>query len=108
MTAPRTPAGLGPRGRRLWRSLVDDFDLAEHERGLLLEACRTSDDLDRLAAVVATEGVVVDGKPHPALVEARQLRIVLSRLVASLRVPEDPEESAGRPQRRGAARGTYR
>lgn len=82
--------------------------MPEHELGLLLEACRTSDDLDRLAAVVAVEGVVVDGRPHPALVEARQLRIVLSRLIASLRVPDDPDGQSGRPQRRGGARAHYR
>lgn len=104
----RTPPGLGTRGRKLWRAITGEFELPEHEAGLLLEACRTSDDLDRLAAVVAAEGVVVDGKPHPALVEARQLRIVLSRLVASLRVPDDPDDATGRPQRRGGSRGHYR
>lgn len=93
----------------MWRAVTSEFELPEHELGLLLEACRTSDDLDRLASVVAGEGAVVDGRPHPALVESRQLRLVLARLVASLRVPDDhPEEAAGRPQRRGAARGSYR
>lgn len=108
MAAPRTPPGLGPRGRRLWRSLVDDFDLAEHERALLVEAARTADQLDALDAVARADGPMLDGRPHPAITEARQQRLVLARLLASLRVPEDPEDSAGRPQRRGAARGTYR
>jgi hypothetical protein len=75
-----------------------------HELGLLLEACRTSDDLDNLAKVIAADGPMLDGKPHPALAEARQLRIVLSRLTASLRVPDEDEN---RPQRRGAARSHY-
>lgn len=106
-TTQRAPAPAGTRaaGRRLWRSVVDAFDLEEHELALLREAVRTVDQLDQLAAVVAEDGPMVDGKVHPALTESRQLRPVLARLLASLRVPEDDDT---RPQRRGAARGTYR
>jgi hypothetical protein len=100
----RTPPGLGPRGKALWRYIVDANEVPVHELGLLLEACRTSDDLDALAKVIRADGPMLDGKPHPALVEARQLRIVLSRLTASLRVPDEDDT---RPQRRGAARGNY-
>lgn len=103
-TKPRTPPGLGPRGKALWHSIVAEHDVPTHELGLLLEACRTSDDLDALARVVRAEGPMLDGKAHPALVECRQLRIVLSRLTASLRVPDEDDV---RPQRRGAARGNY-
>lgn len=108
MTTCRTPPGLGPRGRRLWKAITAEFSLAENEAVLLTEACRTADALDSLAAAVAADGPMLEGKPHPAIVESRQQRLTLARLLASLRVPEDPEESAGRPQRRGAARGTYR
>ncbi|MFN8019834.1 MAG: hypothetical protein U0P45_17200 [Acidimicrobiales bacterium] len=105
---PPAPAGTGPSGRRLWRSVTADFDLAEHELALLREAVRTVDQLDALAAVVADAGSMVDTpqgpKVHPALVEARQLRLVLARLVASLRVPDEEGEQ---PQRRGAARRPY-
>ncbi|MFC5208610.1 hypothetical protein ACFPM0_18860 [Pseudonocardia sulfidoxydans] len=45
-----------------------------------------------------------DGRVHPAVIEARQQRLTLARLVASLRVPDDGDV---RPQRRGAARGFY-
>ena len=48
---------------------------------------------------------------HPAIVEARQLRIALARLSASLRLPAgeegDEPQHLRRPQRRGAARGVY-
>lgn len=91
----------------MWREVSGEFALGRHEAGLLLECARTLDDLDALAQVIAREGVAVDGKPHPCLVESRQLRLTLARLIASLRLPEDPDELAGRPQRRGAARGTY-
>ncbi|WP_219413938.1 hypothetical protein [Pseudonocardia nigra] len=97
------PPGLQDAGRALWRDLLDAFQLAEHERRILLECCRTADSLDQLAEVVASEGVMEPGtgRVHPALVEQRQQRAILAKLVASLRVPDDSDE---RPQRRGAAR----
>lgn len=102
------PRGLQAAGKALWGELLDAFELGQHEQRLLIEACRTADSLDALAEVVATEGVMgADGRPHPALVEQRQQRLVLARLVASLRVPSDEDEPSGRPQRRGGARGAY-
>jgi hypothetical protein len=104
------PEDLGPGGRALWTSIADVFELAEHERALLHEACRVADRLDALDAVVRLDGVTVSTpqglRAHPALVEARQQGVVLSRLVASLRLPDD-DEPEDRPQRRGGARGAY-
>lgn len=110
---PSAPRGAGPSGRRLWRSVVGDFELDEHEVALLVEAVRTVDQLDRLDAVVAEEGVMErgTGRAHPALVEARQQRLTLARLLATLRLPagdvDDTPAAGARPQRRGAARGAY-
>ena len=39
-------------------------------------------------------------RAHPALVEARQQRVTLAKLVASLRIPLDESEGAGRTQQR--------
>lgn len=107
------PEGLGEHGERLWRAVVEEFDLAEHERLLLQEMARTADELARLREIVDREGVIVRGagltqKAHPALVESRQLRIALARLAASLRLPAgDDDDLDGRPQRRSGARGVY-
>lgn len=109
---PPAPAGTQASGKRLWRGVLGSWDLDEHELVLLREAVRTVDLLDRLADVVAAEGEVIDGKAgkrvHPAVVEARQARIALARLVAVLRLPdgEEGDQSANRrPQRRPAVRG---
>lgn len=103
MTAPGT---LGPSGARLWDAITDVQELDAHEETLLLEACRVADRLDGLHGALTDGGLLVDGKPHPALVEARQQQVVLARLVASLRLPDDLL-AGSRPQRRGAARGAY-
>ncbi len=105
------PTGLGPTGLKLWRSIADDFTLDVHEELLLTEACRCADRLDRLDVEARANDVTVinmkgDRVAHPALTEARQQAIVLSRLLASLRMPSG--EAEARPQRRGASRVPYR
>ncbi len=111
----KAPQGVGAAARRLWSSVVDDFDLEEHERALLVEAVRTVDLLERLDAEVRRDGPMVESpqgmKAHPAAVEARQQRIALARLMAALRLPSgeegDQQANARRPQRRVGVRGTY-
>ncbi|WPU08080.1 hypothetical protein [Pseudarthrobacter oxydans] len=75
---------------------------------ILLEAARTVDALDELEKIVRDEGVTNVSpqgvRAHPALVEARQQRVTLAKLVASLRIPFDEEEGVGRTQRRVGVR----
>ncbi len=109
---PPAPRGARTSGRRLWRAVLEEFELAEHELALLRQAVRVADTCDDLQAVVDEDGALRDGKAHPALVELRAQRIVLARLVVALRVPlgEDeatrPGAGVGRSQRRGL-RGVY-
>lgn len=113
---PHAPPGTGSSGRRLWRDVLEKYDLEEHEMALLKEMVRTVDLLDDLAAVTARDGVMVPGpalttRVNPAIVESRQLRLALARLSASLRLPAgeegDQAQHLRRPQRRGGARGAY-
>lgn len=104
-STPRAPRGLKAGGKRLWKAVTDEFELGEHELSVLLQASRTVDALDELERIVIAEGVTHDSpqgvRAHPALVEARQQRITLAKLVASLRIPLDDDQSAGRlPQQR--------
>ncbi len=111
LRTPKTPRGAGKAGAALWRAVTAEYELEQHELLLLREAARTADVLDELAARVAAEGAVVDSpqgtKAHPALVEARQQRIALARILAALRLPagEESEEADRRPQRRSGVRG---
>jgi phage terminase small subunit len=111
---PKPPSELRRSGKRLWSSVVEHFDLDEHERAMLLEACRSVDLLDQLDAAVRRDGPMVDSpqgqKAHPAAVEARQQKIALARLLAALRLPagsEGDEVQGRRQQRRVGVRGTY-
>ncbi len=107
MTTPR----FGPRGTAFWTSTTNQFDLTEAEHELLAEACRTLDNLDDLAATIATDGVTTTGSAgqtvvHPALTEARGQRVVLHRLLAALALPDDegvPVQTARSSSARAAA-----
>lgn len=109
MTRAKAPVGLRLGGRRLWNQVMDDFELDEHERAVLLQACRIADVLDRLQKVI-DEGEVVVASPqglkaNPAVVEFRQQAVTLAKCMASLRIPMGEEESAGRqPQQRVGVR----
>ena len=88
------PAGLSTRGKRYWKQTTDTFELTDSETQLLLEVCRTLDQLDALAAAVAADGPMVvgsQGQPvvHPGLTEARGQRAILHRLIAALRLPDE-------------------
>lgn len=99
---PRTPAGLGPAGRRLWRSVVEVFDVEGHHAQILALACHQADIADRLTAEAEAEGLIVAGasgqrRHHPALTEARLASVAAARIIASLgldKAPDTPDPNA--------------
>jgi hypothetical protein len=48
MSIPKAPDGAGAAGARLWRAVLADFELAEHELTLLRQAVRVADLCGRL------------------------------------------------------------
>lgn len=108
---PAAPEGTGRTGRRLWRRVVTQYALDPGEVTLLGEACRVADACAELQAIVDREGLLVDGRPSAALLELRQQRLLLGRLLVALRFPDadaevEVDDPPGRPQRR-PARGLY-
>lgn len=68
---------------------------------LLEEICRTLDSLDAMQHALSSEGVTVEGsagqpRAHPVLVELRQQRVALGRMLSQLALP-DEETGAGLP-----------
>jgi hypothetical protein len=107
----RPPVGLGAAGKALWKSILADvgegWRLDARERDFLARACRCADELGALEAVVDRDGATVAGSrgqlvTHPALSEARQVRLVLLRLLSSIELvdPAAGERSATPAQAR--------
>jgi hypothetical protein len=105
--ATRAPKELAITGKKLWNRVLKDFELADHEELVLLQACRIADSLDKLQAEMVGVDVVMQSpqgaKIHPALVESRQQSLALAKVMASLRIPFGDEESV--PQKRSGVRG---
>jgi hypothetical protein len=99
---PTAPAGLNCRVAGLWQQVTAEYQLSEHERLQLGQACETADIIDRLRARERKEGDVVDSphgaKTRPALVELHQQRIVLARLLAALKLPAGLETPDAKPR----------
>jgi len=102
------PEELSEAALVLWREVVTEYELGPHELALLEHAVRVQTTCSDLDALVQAEGAMLEGRVHPALVELRLQRVLLSRLIASLRIPVE-EDGAGAPrlQRRSGARGPY-
>jgi hypothetical protein len=114
MSIPRAPSGAGSAGRALWRSVLEAYELEEHELLLLRQAVGVADVCELLQRVVTEQGPLKDGKAHPAVVELRAQRIVLARLIVALRVPLGEEDASSNAAKHGpvrlqrrAARGVY-
>lgn len=107
-TTPAPPAGLLAPGRKLWRSVVSDFELAVHEAVQLEEACRVRDRITSLRALVDKQGEMIESSQgirlHPGIAEVRAQQLALARILATLGVPPLSEDSL--PKSSGV-RGVY-
>lgn len=99
---PAAPAGLEKRGRRFWRSVLDDIDFDLDALELLEETCRTLDTLDRLRVRIDEDGEMVKGSmgqpvAHPLLAELRQQRKLLADFLNRLGIEAADEQPVGVP-----------
>jgi len=66
-------------GKRLWDSVLADYELEVHEEAMLTQACRTVDVLESLHRIIALQGPMqateTGSRAHPAVIEARQQRL---------------------------------
>jgi hypothetical protein len=104
---PEPPEGLGEPGVRLWTSVAASFVLNAGELEILRQACRTSDEITSLEAELRGSSLVVAGyagqpRPNPLLKIIQDHRLLLRRLVDSLNLPDEDQESGLRPGQRHA------
>lgn len=116
-TTPRTPTGLGPGGKALWRAISEEHDLDAPQRVTLEEACRSKDRLDKLDEILRGDVDTWATLIHDARTEDYELKIdaalsqanstanLMKQLLAALRLPD--AQTGKKPQQRGGARGTY-
>jgi hypothetical protein len=104
---PEPPEGLGEPGVRLWTSIAGEFVLNAGELEILRQAVATADEIASLEAELRASSLVVAGysgqpRPNPLLKIIQDHRLLLRRLVDSLALPDEGEESGMRPGQRHA------
>jgi hypothetical protein len=90
------------RGADFFDSVTAEYDLSKVELQLLSEACKTLDDLEKLAEALETDGVVVAGstgqkRANPLIQEIRQHRLLAGKLLSQLDLPDDQGETLATP-----------
>ena len=95
---PRSPAGLGPRGKRLWKAISADFELGTTETEVLTLACRTFDRITALEEELKDAPATVEGsqgqpRPHPLAAELRAEVLLAGKLITQLGIPTDLDEA---------------
>lgn len=94
---PTCPESIDGAGRVLWDRLVGIYDFDEHELALLEVVAHQADDVGRLEALIAKQGVVVagsNGQPRlsAAVAEVRQGRLALGKLLGLLALPDEVDK----------------
>lgn len=109
------PAGLGDAGSQFFRWAHSAYALDARDSPVLLELCRTLDEIELLTEAVARDGVVTSGSKgqvveHPAMAGLRAHRVVLDRLFVRLGLPgaEDEEKPRTAAQIRARAAASAR
>jgi hypothetical protein len=80
-------------GRRLYDAVTGQYDLDEHELGLLREASHCADTMDDLQKQVDRDGTMLrkdlqgPPRPHPALAALRGERAIYLQLLKALHLP---------------------
>jgi len=91
---PRAPAGLGHRGRRLFREVTDVYELSISELEVLTLAARCLDRIQGIEDTLKDEPATVEGskgqpRAHPLTAELRSEVLLAAKLLAQLSLPAD-------------------
>jgi hypothetical protein len=113
----RPPSDLGAAGKALFRQLTGmtattktggtaRLELNASELLILAMAARQADDIALMEKAIAADGAMVDGaagqrRLNQALVEVRQGRLALARLIAALAIPDVDHEQRSPASRHG-------
>lgn len=93
---PSAPADLRAVGRKLWRDTLDVFELTAPELRLLLEACRTADELETLRTAILEGDLITKGSTGQPVVsrvydEIRKHRDSLAKTISALGLPAEDD-----------------
>lgn len=100
--AKKPPAHLSSAAKKWFRSVVEDFDLEDHDLNLLVLACEALDRGEQARQRLAVEGVVFTDRfgcprAHPCVSIERDSRLAYARLLRELCLNDDGDKETPRP-----------
>ena len=102
MTKPKPPADLWGAGRRLWRSVTSQYDVAGVEN-LLAELCKLADRLQEIRDALNRDGLMI-GEPgkqrrHPLADLEVKVSAQFQKVYKQMGLSDDqePKRNPGRP-----------
>jgi hypothetical protein len=109
------PDGLGKDGADVWESMTPDFKFHKGELVNLRQLCAAVDEIALLEASIKELGAMIPGsrgqlRLHPAFAQLATHRATVDRLLLSLALPADGEQTGQRrsPQAAQAAKSKWR
>ena len=97
MTTQKPPLHLTPKSRKLWTSIHELYELEPEAAETLRVALENLDLADRARALLDREGLVLDGKRHPALDALKQCHGMYLRALRQLGLDVVQPGPIGRP-----------
>jgi hypothetical protein len=103
---PKPPAGLRAPGKQLW-SDISRYVLTGGELEVLRQAVRVADECDKWERELRSAPSMVPGhhgqpRPNPLIRILQDHRMLLRRLIDSLNLPDEDQESGLRPGQKHA------
>jgi P27 family predicted phage terminase small subunit len=105
MTKPTAPPKhLSAESKKLWRSVLADYELEPRHEAVLLAALEALDRMRQAQALIAAEGLTVldrygTAKAHPAVVIERDSRTAFLRAMRELGLDLDAPPTTRPPSR---------
>ena len=96
----RAPSHLGSAGRRLWQTIVSDFEIDRAGQEILMRACEAADRAESAREAIEREGMTAPDrfgqvKPHPLLAIERDSRAAVLAGLKALNL--DLSDAGGAP-----------
>lgn len=93
----KIPTHLSVASKRTWRRIASEYEL-DGNAALLLETALTQwDRMTQAREMLASEGIVIDGKRHPAIDVEKQASSLFLRAWRQLGLDIAPPGAVGRP-----------
>jgi hypothetical protein len=101
-TVPEPPPEVGEHGRKLWLSVMAQYDI--HDAGgqaTLAQACHAADRAERCRQIIDEQGEIIhirgQVRSHPLLRDELANRAFLTKAIQRLGLDLEPIKSIGRP-----------